>query len=328
MNENFRLGTAGFVAATMIAGLYTGVTVAQDYPAKAIRFVVPYAAGGSTDVIARVIAEKLSDALGRQVTVDNRTGAEGRIGTDLVAKAAPDGYTILQVSNFHSIAPNVSVKLSYDPVKDFTAIALTSFSPNLLVVHPSVPARSVPELVKLAKANPGKLNCGMSGSVQSPRLNLELLKTAAGINITVIPFRGGSEAISALLGGHTDLAFTSIVEAIPHVRHGALRALGITSVKRSAQAPDVRTMVESGFPGFVNVTWQGVLAPAGVPKQIATRLNAEIVKIMKMPDVVERLSKLGMEPAATGTPEEFSDYIRTEVARLGKIVKDAGIKPE
>ena len=328
MKIKFTLRSSGLVLCAAMLGLAVGGVLAQDYPNKPIRLVVPYAAGGSTDTIARVIGVKLGEILGQQVVVENRTGADGRIGTEMAAKAAPDGYTILQVSNFHSIAPSAYLKLPYDAVKDFAAIALTSNAPNLLVVHPSVPAKSVAELVKLAKSRPGKINCGTAGYAQTPHINLEILKVMAGIDITLIPFRGGSEAIIALLGGHTDMAFTSIVEAAPRARAGTLRALGITSAKRSVLVPDVPTMVESGFPGFVNVTWQGVLAPAGTPKQIVTRLNAEIVKIMKMPDMVERLSRLGMEPAASSTAEEFAEYIKTEIVRLGKVLRDAGMRPE
>ncbi len=324
MNRKFRLRFVSLVLSAAVLGLAVGVALAQDYPKKPIRFIVPFAAGGGTDIVARVVGEKLGGILGQPVLVENRIGADGRIGTEMLAKAAPDGYTIAMITNLHSISPGLFKKLPYDPVKDFEAITLASSSPNFLLVHPSVPAKSAAELVKLAKSKPGKLNYGASGMGQTPHLNAELFKTIAGIDIMLVAFKGGSEAVTALLGGHLDMAFNSIGPSLPHVKAGTLRALAITSAKRLPLAPDVPTMVECGYPGFVTATWYGVLAPAGTPKQIVTKLNTEIVKILNMPDVRERLLTQGHEPDPT-TPEEFAEYIKTEITRWGKVIKDARI---
>lgn len=326
MRFSWRVARLALLAA--FSAFATVVAAADGYPTRPVRMIVPFAAGGSTDVIARVLARKMGEIIGQPVVVENKTGADGRIGTKAVAMAAPDGYTILQVSNFHSIGPNVFVKMPYDTVKDFAGIALTSFSPNVLVVRNSLPATNVAELVKLAKVKPGALNCGMSGLVQSPRINLELLKSMAGVDIAVVPFKGGAEAVNALLGGHIDMGFTSIVEALPHVKAGRLRALGITSAERSPLLPEVPTMVELGYPGYVNVTWQGILAPAGTPAPILAKLNAAIEQSIKMPDVQERLAGLGMQAAPPNTPEEFDRYVASEIVRLGKIIRNAGIQPE
>lgn len=327
MKKGFRLWIAAFALCALWLGLAVGSALAQDYPNKPIRIIAPIAPGGSVDTAARIIADKLGPILGQPVLVENRPGASNRIGSDLVAKAAPDGYTILWVSNTHSIAPSMFKKMPYDAVKDFAPITLGASSPNFLVVHPSIPAKSVAELVKLAKSKPGKLNYGVSGLGEMPHLNGELFKGIAGIDIMVVPFKGSSLAVTALLGGHVDMAFGSVASLIPHIKAGAVRALAITSAKRSQLAPDVPTMVESGYPDFVSVTWNVVLAPAGTPKPIITKLNTEIIKVMRMPDVIERLAGAGLEPDPT-TPEETADIIKKEIVRWGKVVKDAGIEPQ
>jgi tripartite-type tricarboxylate transporter receptor subunit TctC len=301
--------------------------IAQEYPNKAIRCIVPFTAGGGTDSIARLVGQKLSDAWGQPFLVENRPGADGRIATEMVAKAAPDGYTILLVSNLHSISASVFSKLPYDPVRDFSGVTLAARSPNLLVVHPSVPVKTMDELVKLAKSKPGKLNYGTSGLAQTGHVSGELLKSMVGIDVTHIPYKGTAEAVTAVLGGHVDIAFASVASALPHVKAGTLRALAITTATRAEVAPEVPTMVESGFPGFVTATWYGFLVPAATPRPIVTKLNAEIVKILKMPEVRERLLASGLEPSPNA-PEEFDEFIRTEIVRFGKVVKEAGIRLE
>lgn len=309
----------------LLACALASAVQAQTYPQRPVRIVVPYSPGGGTDTIARFLALRLTDSLGQPVIVENRAGADSRIGTELVARAVPDGYTLIVVTNFHSIAPSAVAKLGFDPVKSFAPITLASRAPNLLVVHTSVPARSVAELVKLARGAPGRITCGTAGRAQTPHINLEMLKIMARIDITLVPFKGGADAITALRGGHVDMAFASIVEAAPHARAGALRALGITSENRSVLVPEVPTMIEAGFPGYVNVTWHALLAPAGTPRSIIERLNADAVRILRTPDMQERLLKLGLEPSPS-TPDELEEYIRTEIVRLGKVIKDAGIR--
>lgn len=301
--------------------------VAQDYPNKQVRFIVPYTPGGGTDALARFIGENLRRTLGQAVVVDNRPGADGRLGTEILARAAPDGYTIALITSVHSIHPTLFRKLPYDPVKDFQPVTLAGSSPSLLVVHPSLQVKSVKELVSLAKSKPGKLNYGTAGLGQAPHLAGELFKTMAGIDIMNVPFKGGGEVTRALLGGHLEMAFGSIPTYISHVKAGKLKALAITSGKRSPSAPDVPTMVESGFPGFVTATWYGVVAPAGTPKPIVTRLNSEITGILRSPDTGALLQKLGLEPGIS-TPEEFGVYIKSEIIRWGGILRSAGIRPE
>ena len=327
MQKKFTLCLTGLVLCAAASTFPVSADSAQDYPRKQIRFIVPYTPGGGTDALARVIAENLRKGLGQGIVVENRPGADGRLGTDILAKAAPDGYTVALIASVHSIHPSLFKKLPYDPVKDFEAITLAGSSPSLLVVHPSLSVKSVEELVTLAKSKPGKFNYGTAGLGQAPHLAGELFKTMAGIDIMNVPFKGGGEVTIALLGGHLEMAFGSIPTYISHVKAGTLKALAITSAKRSTLALDVPTMVESGFPGFVTATWYGVLAPAGTPRQVVTRLNAEIVKILKTPDLGALLQGMGVEPS-TSTPEEFAEYIKSEIVRWGKVLKFAGIQPE
>lgn len=317
-----------FASAVLGAAIFVVcAAVAQDYPNKQIRFIVPYTPGGGTDALARFIGEYLRKTLGQTVVVDNRPGADGRLGTEILAKAAPDGYTIALITSVHSIHPTLFKKLPYDPVKDFQPVTLAGSSPSLLVAHPSLQVKSVQELVRLARSKPGKLNYGTAGLGQAPHLAGELFKTMAGIDIMNVPFKGGGEVTRALLGGHLEMAFGSIPTYISHVKAGTLRALAITSGKRSPLAPDVPTMVESGFPGFVTATWYGVVAPAGTPKSIVIRLNSEITKILKSSDTGALLQKLGLEPSIS-TPGEFAEYIKSEIIRWGGILRSAGIQPE
>ena len=326
MKSEHRRGGLHCVLFAALIGV-TSATSAQEYPAKPVRCIVPFTAGGGTDTLARLVGTKVSQSVGQPFVVENRAGADGRVGTELAAKAPPDGYTILLVSNLHAISSSVFAKLPYDPAKDFVGITLGATSPSVLVVHPSVPARSVAELVKLAKSRPGKLTYGTSGLAQTGHVSGELFKTMAGIDLLHVPYKGTADAMRAVLGGHVDMAFGSLAASLAHFKAGALRPLAITSATRADLAPDVRTMEELGFRGFVAVTWYGFLAPAGTPRPIVNKLNAEIVAALKMPDVRDRLVKGGLDPSPTGA-EEFDSFIRAEIARFSKVVKAAAIRLE
>lgn len=309
-----------------IFSLVAGGALAQDYPNKPIRMIVPVAPGGATDTSARIVAEKLSQILGQQVVIENKPGAGMRIGTEIVARAAPDGYTILGTSSTHTIGPSIYKKLTYDPIKDFEAITMSSEGPQYLSVHPSLPVKSVSELVALAKSKPGKLNYGVSGIGETSHLNAELFKSLAGVDVMAVPFKGGSEAIKALMGGHIEMGFASISSTIGNLEAGTLRALAVTSAKRSPLTPDVPTFLELGFPE-IGGTWYGILAPAGTPKTIITKLNTEIIKVLNMQDVQERMLKTGLEPRPM-TPEEFTDYLKKDIVKWGKVIKIAGIQAQ
>lgn len=296
---------------------------AQAYPNKPIRIIVPFAAGGGNDTLARMIAEKLNQSWGQPVIVENRVGADSRIGTELIAKASPDGYTFGVVSTTHAIVPGMMKNLPYDAAKDFTSITLAAVSPNVLVVNPSVPAKTMAEFVKLAKARPGKLNYATAGRGSSNTLTGVML----GLDLTNVPYKGASEAVTAVLGGHVEMSITSLATSLRYLQAGTLRALAVTSARRSALAPDVPTMEESGFTGFATPTWYGVIGPAGMPKSLVTRINAEIVKILNMPDINDRMLKLGLEPSPMSVAE-FDAYIRSELVKWGKAVKAAGIQPK
>jgi tripartite-type tricarboxylate transporter receptor subunit TctC len=315
---------AGLFAAFIAAS----AACAQSFPTKPIRWVVPFAPGGSTDTLARTLAVKLSDALGQQVVVDNRPGASGNIGMEIVARAPADGHTILlgYIANV-AIAPSLYQKLPFDPVKDYEPITLLATSPNVLVAHPTVAAKSLKELIALAKSQPGKLNYASASIASVGHLTGELLNDLAGIKMTHVAYKGSGQAVTDLLGGHIQLMFSGFSSTLPHIKSGKLRALAQTGEKRSPALPDVPTIAESGFPKFEATAWYGVHAPAKTPKPIVNRLNAELVKALKLPDVSERLSSLGFEIAAT-TPEHYGNYIRSEIKKWAKVVKASGAKPE
>lgn len=306
----------------------SGASGAETYPAKPVRIIVPFPPGGPVDTLARIVGQHLSPALGQQMIVDNRPGANGIIGTDLVSKAAPDGYTLL-MGNLGPIAINVSLyhKLPYDPVKNFAPVAMVAVAPQILVAHPSLPARSVRELVQLAKARPGQLIYGSPGTGSGAHLSMELFKTMTGIDIVHIPYKGATPALADLLGGQTALVLSSIVPAQPFVKTGKLRGLAVTGRARALALPGVPTMVESGLPGFEAMAWFGVLAPAGTPQAIISRLNDEIAKILQKPEIKDQFAGFGSEPGH-GTLEEFAAYIRTEIGKWRKVIRDAGIKEE
>jgi tripartite-type tricarboxylate transporter receptor subunit TctC len=299
---------------------------AQSWPAKPVRMVIPFPAGGTTDILGRVAAQKLSEALGQQVIPDNRPGASGNIGTEQVARAAPDGYTLLTApGSTLTIHPSLYPKLGFDPLKDFAPITILAGVPNLLVVHPSLPARNVKELIALAKSKPDQLNYASTGAGQSTHLSMELFKSMAGVKIVHVPYKGSAPAVTDLLGGHVPMMFDNMPSALPHVKAGKLRALGVSTSKRSATAPDVPTVAESGLPGFDVTVWFAVLAPAATPRDITDRLHRTLVKALQAGDVRERLASQGAE-AVGNTPEQFTAQMKTDLAKWAKVVKDANIR--
>ena len=300
---------------------------AQSYPAKAVRLIVPFAPGGGVDFTTRILAQKLGDQWGQQAVVDNRPGAGGIIGTELVAKSPPDGYTLLMGSiGSVSINPGLYRKLPYDPVKDFAPVTQIGFVPNIVVVHPSLPVRSVRELIAFARARPGVLVYGTGGSGTSNHLSGELFKTLARIDLRHVPYKVGAQATSDLIGGHLAVMFDNFPTSLPHVRAGKLRALAVTSAVRSGAAPEVPTVAESGLPGYEIIGWVGVLAPAATAKEVVGRLHADIGKALLVPDLKDKFANLGAE-AGSSTPEQFAAFIQSEIAKWGKVIKDAGIEP-
>ncbi|MGH8703678.1 MAG: Bug family tripartite tricarboxylate transporter substrate binding protein [Burkholderiales bacterium] len=301
---------------------------AQQYPTRPVRFVVPFAPGGSVDTLARTVGPRLADTLGQQVVVDNRPGGNGDIGMLIVAKAPPDGYTLLlgYIANL-AIAPSLYAKMPYDPVKDYAPITQIATSPNVLTAHPSVQVKSLKELIALARAKPGAVNFASTGIASVGHLTGELLNNLAGMKMTHVPYKGGGQAIIDLVGGHVQVMFSGFSAAMPHIKSGKIRALAVTGAGRSPALADVPTIAEQGFPGVEATAWYGVLAPAGTPKPVVARLHGEIVKVLKLPDVVQRLDALGFELVGS-TPEQFSAYIRSEIKKWEKVVKASGAKPD
>ena len=331
-----RAGTAGDLASfrlppfafLLCCAFATFAVNAQQFPSRPVRFVVPFAPGGSTDTLARTIGVKLADGLGQQVVVDNRSGGNGNIGMEIVAKSPPDGHTLVlgYIANL-AIAPSLYAKMPYDPVKDFAPITQPASSPNVLTAHPSVQAKNLKELIALAKANPGKVSFASTGVASVGHLTGELINNLAGIRITHVPYKGSGQAVTDILGGHVQLMYSGLSSTIAHIKSGKLRALAVTGAKRSPALADVPTIAEQGFPGVEATAWYGVLAPAGTPKPVITRLHGEIVKILRQPDVVQRLDGLGFEIVAS-TPEQFGAYIRSEITKWAKVVKASGAKPD
>jgi tripartite-type tricarboxylate transporter receptor subunit TctC len=313
------------IAAFCAGLLAAGAAFAQAYPNKLVRIIVPFAAGGPTDVVARLVGLKLAEKLGQQFVVENIGGAGGNIGMGNAARAPGDGYTILFVSSSYVVNPSLYVKIPYDPERDFLPITKAAGTPHALILHPSVPARSVKELVDLIKADPAKYNIASPGIGTAPHLSIELFKQTFGLNdLTVVPFGGGNPAIQAVVAGHTPLSFQAIPPATALIKEGKLRALAITATKRSSALPDVPTLDELGVKGQEAETMQGVLVPAGTPKEIVDLLQREIAAILAQPDVKERVLALGFEPSGN-TPAEFGVYIRAEIAKWKKVIEDAKI---
>lgn len=299
---------------------------AQNYPNRSIRFIVPLAPGGGADLVARVIAERLSRGLGQQVLVDNRGGGGTVIGADLAAKAPADGYTwLLGTATTHAINASLVKKLPYDPVRDFAPVALVALLPQIVVVHPSLPATTLKELIALAKKRPGEIFYGSPGNGSNNQLGAEMLNQVAGLKTVHVPYKGAGPAVTDLLAGHLQFMFTTIPPALPHVKSGRLRALAVAGAKRSTLLPELPTTAEQGARGVEAASWNGVLVPAGTPREIITRLHAEIGTVIKMPDVIERLAAAGVE-ASLMTPEEFAAFIDSETARYAKVVKSSGAR--
>jgi tripartite-type tricarboxylate transporter receptor subunit TctC len=297
----------------------------QGYPAKPVRLVIGFAAGGGADILARMIAPKLGDTLGQAIVIDNRPGASGNIGAEHVARSAPDGYTLLM--GFPGLATNPSLfaTLGYDPLKDLAPVSLIGEVPNLLVVHPSVPANSVKQLIALARGKAGQLNYASPGKGTSLHLAAELFRTLAKIEIVHIAYKGGAPAVADLMGGHVDLMFDVLPSSLPYVKAGRLKALGITSTQRSPLLPDVPTIAEDGLPGYQAITWNGILAPAGTPVAIVGRLNGAIAQTLRAPDIRERFAGIGTDPVSN-TPEQFAAFLRAETVKWAAVIKSAGIK--
>ena len=304
----------------------TGLAGAQQYPAKPIRMLIQFPPGGAPDLIARTLGQKLTESWGQQVIVDARPGAGGNIAIEIAARAVPDGYTLIVVSPTIVINPSLYREVSWDPLKDFVPLTLAGTLPNMLMVHPSVPARTVKEFIMLAKARPGQLNYSSSGIGTSAHLAGELFKVMTGINIVHVPYKGGAPAMTAVIAGEVPLTFGSS-SALSQVRSGKLVVLGMTTAKRWAGLPDVPTIAESGLPGYEIVNWFGVLAPAGTPNDLSTKLSHEMVRILKLPDVRERLARQSIDVSAI-SGEEFGAHLRSEMAKWAKVIKDTGARAD
>ena len=312
------------IAAALFA--FTASIQAQPWPAKPIKYIVPFAAGGTTDILGRMVGAKLAEALGVPVVVENRAGAAGALGAEMLAKSPPDGYTI-GGGTISSHAINVSLysKLPYDPIKDFTPITMLATLPNMLVVHPSIPAGNVQELIAFLKANPNRHSFGSAGNGTSQHMSGELFKTMTGVQMQHIPYKGSGPMIPDLLSGTISMSFENITTAYPPVKAGRLKALAVTSAKRSFVAPEVPTMAEAGLAGYDISSWQALFAPAGVPRPIVDRLYAETARALRAPDVAKRLQELGLDAGGI-MPEELAAVIRSEIPKLGKVVRDSGAK--
>jgi tripartite-type tricarboxylate transporter receptor subunit TctC len=296
---------------------------AQGYPAKPVKVVVPYPPGGPTDIVARVVSQKLAEQTGQQFLVENRAGAGGNIGAEAVARAPADGYTLLVATTAHAINPSLFKSLGYDLQKDFAPVSQLTGGPLVIVVNPSLPAKSVQELIALAKSKPGKLNFASSGNGQSTHLSAELFSSMAGIKMNHVPYKGSAPALTDVIGGQADLMFDTMLSAMPQVKTGKLRALAVTSAARSPAAPDLPTVAESGLPGYAAIAWNGLLAPAGTPKDVVAKLNAELKKTLETADVKERFAAQGFA-AAWSPPEQYAAFIQSELAKWAKVVKASG----
>jgi len=303
--------------------IFAAVAPAQQYPSKPVRVVIPWPAGGSNDVVGRIVLQKVGESLGQQFVIDNRPGAAGTIGADVVAKAPPDGYTLMVHSTTHVGNGTFYKHLPYDTLKDFTGVAMLAAQPGVLTVHPSLPAKSVREFIALAKARPGQINYSSSGNGSAPHLSMALFIAMTGINIVHIPYKGGGPQVTALLAGETQASLATISTVLVHIQGGRLRPLGVSSAKRSGTLPDIPTIAEAGVPGYEMSPWIAVFAPAGTPRDIVNRLNAEINKALKSPDVSQSLASQALDPWMS-TPEEFDARLRADFAKYAKLIKLTG----
>ncbi len=316
-----------FAIAALVLPLAASSAVAQTYPTHPIRLIVPFAPGGLNDTVARLLQPQLEKALGQPVIVDNRPAASGIVGTDAVAKAPPDGHTLLMVASSHTVIPATNPKLPYDAARDFAPIAMVGKNPMLFVINAKVPAKTLPEFVALAKANPGKFNYATPGTAGQSHLITELFDQRARIKMQHIPYRGGAPAIQATVAGETQFAVISALASLPHIQAGTLRALAAGSLQRDPQLPDLPTLAESGFPDFEAIQWVGLLTTAGTPKEIVGRLNAEVDRAIRDPDTIAKLAAQGISPAG-GSPAEFAKVIATEIRNWSEIARAANIKAE
>jgi tripartite-type tricarboxylate transporter receptor subunit TctC len=300
--------------------------LAQAWPAKSVRVIVPFGAGGGTDIQGRLLSKKFYESMGQTFVIDNRGGAGGMIGAELAAKAPPDGYTLLFTTTSLSVNVNLYAKAAFDPLKDLLPVSLVSSTPLVLVVHPSVPAKTVKDLIALAKARTGQMNVASNGSGTTSHLTIEMLKQAAGIQVTHVPYKGGGPATTALVGGEVDFLFTTVLTAQSFIKSGRIRGLAVTTARRSSALPDLPTM-QSFYPGFESDNWYAFFVPAGTPREIVTRLNGEILKALKSPEVVDFMSKDGADPVGS-SPEELAASFRREVEKYAKLIKAANIKVE
>ena len=308
-------------AAALLAG---SSVLAQPYPSKPIRIIVGFAPGGGTDVTARAVVQELSDALGQRIVIDNRPGANGVIGTEIAAKSAPDGYTILMVNIGHTVNPGMYRKLPYDTIRDFAPVTLVAMLSNILVTHPSLPPKTFPEFVRFARARPGAIHYGSGGHGASSHLAVELLKKVTKIDLVHVPYKSGGQSTAAILTGDVAVSFNTIPSAVPHVKAGRLRAIGVSSLQRTAGMPGVPTIAEMGYPGFSASGLAGLVAPAGTPAEAVERLHAAVVKVIKLPAMQERFVTLGMD-AVGNTPAEFGQFIKTDMDKWTRLVRELNL---
>jgi tripartite-type tricarboxylate transporter receptor subunit TctC len=314
-------------AAVLACGLLLQSASAQSYPAKPVRLIAASSPGSAVDIVARIVAQKLTEQLGQQMIVDNRAGAGGNLGAEVAAKAAPDGYTLFMGTPAHAINTGLYRKLNYDLTRDFAPVSLVTTGQYVIVVHPSLPVKSVKELIALARTRPGQLNYASAGSGNATHLAGELFKSLARVNLVHVPYKGSGPALTDLIGGQVQLMFCNLTAALPQVKSGRLRALAVTGAKRTATVPELPTVSEAGLPGYVVTSWFGVLAPAATPRDVIVRLNSELAQAMRSPDMHERLAGEGAEPTA-GTPEQFAAFIKTEIAQWTTVVRNARISAE
>jgi tripartite-type tricarboxylate transporter receptor subunit TctC len=322
LQMNIRAVFQSVLLGLLVAG---GSVRAESYPSKPIRIIVPLAAGGPTDTLARSIAQHLTESLGQPVIVDNRAGANTNIGTALAAKSAPDGYTLLMTVNNLTINPSIYANVPFDPLKDFAPISLFASSPLMLVVNPQVPAKSVQELIALAKSHPGKLRFGSPGNGSPPHLAGEMFNKLAGVSMVHVPYRGITNAVTDLIGGQIEVMFPGSPIALPHTRDGKLRALATTGARRTAAAPELPTVAEAGLTNFEVTLWYGLLAPANTPSEVIQKLHSELARIVAMPSVVRQWAAVGAEPVSM-TPQQFAEYLKGDLTKWQKVVRESGAK--
>ncbi len=313
-----------YILSSMLGALVALPVAAQNYPGKPVRMIIPFSAGGAADVPGRIVTQKLGEALKQQVIVENRPGAGSSIGAELAAKSAPDGYTLFMISNTHFVSAALHKKLAYDSLNDFTPVTQITSAPNILVVHPSLPVKSVKDLIALAKAKPGQINYASSGNGSTQHLSGALFASMANIKITHIPYRGSGPVTADLLGGQVMVAFPGIAGMLPHIKSGKLRPLGVTGAKRSPELPDVPTIAEAGVKGYEMVAWFGVSGPKALPREIQMKLHGDLLRVLKTPEMHSSLQAVGQEPAWQESPEKFFDFLKVEATKWAKVVKVSG----